>query len=957
MRNLVKFSIVAAVASVSFSAGSSQAGTVTWDGGSGGTGTSWNDPVNWAGDTLPTSADTANFTNYGGTGVSTTKTITLDAPQSIYQLNIPDWANTPNFTIGSAADVTAGNTLTLARLYRGDNLSNTLTIGANIVLSQDSLWTVYKGYNGGVTVNGAISGSGKNLTVLVPNGGSLIFAGKNTYTGATVLNNGTLNLSFANNSSNILSTSSTLSMGGGTLNLSGKASTTNSQTVAGLTLNPGASTISISNNATANPTLLALGAITRNAGGTLNLTQPTNGSISSTNGYTTSTGNDASGILGAYLTVGGTNWATNNGTNIVAYSGYANLATPSIPDSATSNVRVTSATTGDVAQAATVTTINTLTINDATARVITIGAGNTLRLGAMGGILSTGTNGATIGASGNAGSLTAGGADNTAGELVFNNSTAVALNATVTDNGSGQVSFTKSGAGTLTMNGAHSFTGGTFVNAGTLSLTAASNPLSTSGNITVSGGTMSFAAGSTQTTSGAVVFRGGTLSGGTLTKTGTNYDGQGGTVSTILAGSVGVTKTGPGTLALTGANTYTGDTVVLEGTLTASSAIGGNLIVGSVSGGNPASYSQSNAPFNSAKNLTVYSNGSVNLGSSAQSLNGTVQVIGGSLSGGQIYQYVNVTLTGGTYGGTAWGNVNSFDTLASATTSVISANLQSNQATKTFTVADGAAATDLIFSGAIANGAFAKAGNGLMLISASQGYTGATSVNAGTLVIGAGGNINNSSSITVNNDAIFRYEGTTALTKIPTLNNTSTFIYNSSAKLGGALTVSSGRTLGGSGTFAAVTVNGLLSPGNSPGQMTVDSLLLGSTSTTHMEIGGATLGTQYDNLTIANSAGLTYGGKLEIVSYSPYTISAQAGSYNLFSFTGGYSGELSNVTVDGYALTNNSGIWTGSSNGANYTFTDSTGIFAVTIPEPATASLMLGVISLGLMSRRRRQMH
>ena len=60
------------------------------------------------------------------------------------------------------------------------------------------------------------------------------------------------------------------------------------------------------------------------------------------------------------------------------------------------------------------------------------------------------------------------------------------------------------------------------------------------------------------------------------------------------------------------------------------------------------------------------------------------------------------------------------------------------------------------------------------------------------------------------------------------------------------------------------------------------------------------------------------------------------------------------MTVDGFALTNSSGVWTGTQGGANYSFTDSTGVFAVTIPEPGTISLAIAVASMGLMARRRR---
>ena len=98
------------------------AATITWDGGpSPYTGTSWNDPVNWVGDVKPGPTDTASFRSNGGTGLTSGKVISLDAPQTIYKLDIPSWAQAPSFTIGNAADVAAGNTLTLAYAYLGPN--------------------------------------------------------------------------------------------------------------------------------------------------------------------------------------------------------------------------------------------------------------------------------------------------------------------------------------------------------------------------------------------------------------------------------------------------------------------------------------------------------------------------------------------------------------------------------------------------------------------------------------------------------------------------------------------------------------------------------------------------------------------------------------------------------------------------------------------------------------------
>ena len=219
----------------------------------------------------------------------------------------------------------------------------------------------------------------------------------------------------------------------------------------------------------------------------------------------------------------------------------------------------------------------------------------------------------------------------------------------------------------------------------TVNLAYSNNALSTTGNITFNGGTLEM--GSTaavQTTSGAVVIAGGTLSNGTLTKSGANYDVRGGTINTKLAGTVGLDKTTPGTLtfANTVSNSYTGDTTITEGTVIGPAAgfiaISGNLIVGSAGGGGTGAYyynNGNNVNFNRAKNVTVYSNGSVNFGGGAQNLDGVVSILGGYIYGGQIYQNTTINMTGGTFAGGSYGTTNSFNTSASASTAVISAGL------------------------------------------------------------------------------------------------------------------------------------------------------------------------------------------------------------------------------------------------------------------------------------------
>lgn len=744
------------------------------------------------------------------TGLPNPTTINLGADRVVDTLTFNNRTNSFSLTIGSAADISAGHTLTLSNVNLTQAFTTGLTLATKVNLVADSSGrSSWRDVGGGTsTISGAVSSTGSvalvksgtsgtlNLdgantfggSVLVE-AGTLNLRGSNTYTGTTTASGGTLGINFNSGTaavptSNIINSGSTLVLGGvrggGVVTTTGKAGSSVSQSFAGTTINAGASTLNISNGTTANTrTLVNLGAITRNTGGTVNFVQPTgtgNTTVGATNGYTTTTGNDASGILGGYATVGGTDWATNNGTNIVAYTAYTDQVGNTLADAPTANLRITSGTTGNITQNAGTTTVNTLRVNDAAARTLTVGAGNTLRLGATGGILSTGAGGLTIGASGNAGSLTAGGADNTAGEVIFHNSTAVTVNSVVTDNGTGVVGLTKSGSGTTTLNGVNTYTGATTVNAGTLTLAAATNPLSTSGAITVTGGTLAF--GGSQTTTGAITLAGGTISGGTLTNNGSALDARNGTLSMALAGSAGINKTTGGTLTLsnTVANTFAGDTIVTEGNLVASSsvtAIAGNLTVGSASGGSAATFtSTGTSNWAQGKTLTVYGNGTVNFGNNAQNLSATstLNIIGGTVTGISIGNNASTTinLTGGTLNGNFTGAAATYNVLASSALSTI--GISSTAGNQVFNVDDGAASTDLSYIGTL-GGAFGitKNGAGHMAATSSSAYTGATTINGGTLsvvTLANGGTNSNigaatsaASNLLIRDGATLRYTG------------------------------------------------------------------------------------------------------------------------------------------------------------------------------------------------------
>jgi len=256
------------------------------------------------------------------------------------------------------------------------------------------------------------------------------------------------------------------------------------------------------------------------------------------------------------------------------------------------------------------------------------------------------------------------------GGLTFNQSTAQTLSNVITGNGS----VIQNGIGTLTLTGANTFSGGTTITSGTIS--AGSSSALGTGAVTLNGGSLQRGGISPLTLTNA--FRINTTGGsidaaaGQLILTGAITDGNGaGGALTILSsgGGSGVT------FASSGMNTYSGATIIGDGT-----AGGAVALLGS----------QSNA-FSANSAVTVTAHSFLDVGDVSQTI--------GSLAGAG---RVNASGIGGV-GTLITGGDNSSTT----------------------------------FSGVLSNGgatlALIKAGTGTMTLTGVNTYSGATTVSAGTL--------------------------------------------------------------------------------------------------------------------------------------------------------------------------------------------------------------------------------
>ncbi|MBW3541920.1 MAG: autotransporter-associated beta strand repeat-containing protein, partial [Planctomycetes bacterium] len=381
---------------------------------------------------------------------------------------------------------------------------------------------------------------------------------------------------------------------------------------------------------------------------------------------------------------------------------------------------------------------------------------------------------------------------------------------------SGTGSVTKLGAGTLTLDGANTFTGATTITAGTLQLGAAER-LSDASAVTVGAGA-TFDLGGFNETIGSLSGAGSVaLGAGTLTAGG---DGTSTTFSGAIGGTGGLVKDGAGTLILSGTNNYTGGTTVSAGVLQGNTtSLRGDIT------------NNASLVFDQAADGTYA--GAISGTGSVTKLNaGTL-----TLSGANNY-------TGGTTitAGTLLGNSTS-----------LRGDITNNAALVFDQAADGT------YAGAIGGtGTVTKQNIGTLNFTGNSNYTGATAINAGRL------NVNGSldSVVTVNNGAILGGNGTIGGL---VLNNGSTLAPGNSIDtmtVDGAYTQNAGSIfqleINDGGTTAGVN-NDLVNVIGAPGTATLN----GGTVDVQAAPGDYAAGTTYTFLTATGGVTGTFDGVMD----------------------------------------------------------------------------------------------
>ncbi len=461
-----------------------------------------------------------------------------------------------------------------------------------------------------------------------------------------------------------------------------------------------------------------------------------------------------------------------------------------------------------------------------------------------------------------------------------NSGNSIQISSVISESG-GARTLTKNGVGGIYLNGVNTYTGGTIINAGEIQFNTGA-PFGF-GPITVNGGSLAARTGNRTLTNSMIVggdftFNSATAGGNNLTLTG-NVDLGNATrtitvastanpsafMSGIISGgnpNVGLIKAGPSTFNISGANTFSGDTRIVAGSLQLR-----------VTPGAPTGTSL--ALQNSTLDLNAADAGNMNFQGSV----GTVAATLGGLKGSR-----NQTL------------------------------LNTSGASVALTVGNNGQSTTYSGSLSGAGGSLTKIGGGTLILSGANTYDGITTISGGTLQLGDGGAngslsafgyIQNDGNLTINqNDAVVQgvdFGGgtiggsgsfTQAGTGTTTLNLANSYIGTTTISAGklvvdsqqssaGAVSVANNATLGvmvtswaqwqpaslslGAGAGCTLEFNNVANPGTTTAPLNPASVSRSGTVTVHVRsISGAITvgGSGYPLL--GNMAGSTVGYTLGI---------------------------------------------------------------------------------------------
>jgi len=490
---------------------------------------------------------------------------------------------------------------------------------------------------------------------------------------------------------------------------------------------------------------------------------------------------------------------------------------------------------------------------------------------------------------------------------------------TVASSLDGKGALAKRGAGTLTLTGANSYTGGTTITDGTLQVGKGGMTGSIVGDV-ANAGTLVFdrsddvAFAGKVSGSGSLVQQGeGTLAltsdsnytGGTTIADGTLQIGNGGTTGSIIgdvanagtlvfdrsndvafagvvSGTGSLVQQGEGSLVLTGDSNYTGGTTITGRTLQIGNGGTTGSIIGDVANAGTLAFDRSNDV--AFAGVVAGSGSLVQQGEGSLVLTGANSYTGGTAITDGTLQIGNGGTTGSIVGDVANDGVLAFDR-----------------------------SDDVAFTGKVSGtGSLVQQGAGTLTLTGANSYTGGTTITAGTLLgdtTSLQGDIANEAVLRFEQQADGRYAGVLSGGGVLDKRGVGTLALGGDShafagstrvragglavdgKLGGNLVMDAGTRLSGTGTLGNLDLAGTLAPGHSIGTLTASGDVVihdGASYEVETDASGHS-----DRLAVAGRATLQGGSVLNLARDGAY---ATQTTYTILTADGGVSGTFGGVT-------------------------------------------------------------
>jgi autotransporter-associated beta strand protein len=339
------------------------------------------------------------------------------------------------------------------------------------------------------------------------------------------------------------------------------------------------------------------------------------------------------------------------------------------------------------------------------------------------------------------------------------------------------------------------------------------------------------------------------------------------TIASVIADNGGMsalTKSGQGTLVLSGNNTYTGPTYINGTTISANAMTPNTIPAGTLQIGNGGTSGSIDSTSSITNRGTFVFNRSDAITFAAPiSGNGALKVQAGNvtLTGNNSYTGAT-TISAGTLQIGNGGTIGSLGTTASVT----------DNGTLAFNRSD-----DVTLASPVSGlGSLVQQGAGRLILSATNSYQGSTSISAGTLALAATGSISNSTTITIAAGASFDVSAVSVYALVGGVVNQ---VLSGSGSVRGGLSTAPGTRISPAGNGAAGTL-----------AFVNDLTLAGGILNMDVSAGGSDL--------------ITVGGALNLAGGTIHlglTGALPNGTYKLIQYAGSLNGSVANLTVSGFS--------------------------------------------------------